>query len=104
LGYAWSVSREISQRELRNDNADVVRRVLAGESFVVTRNGRPVADLVPHQAEADRPRPTLGEVQAIFRALPPVDAREWLADIRRDDGFEPDDPLVDPWDRGGPQA
>lgn len=35
----------IGQRELRNDNADIMRRVEAGESFTVTRNGRPVADL-----------------------------------------------------------
>ena len=92
---------EISQRELRNDNADVMRRVLAGESFVVTRNGKPVADLVPHQPTAASRRRTLGEVQAAFRALPPVDGAEWLADIRRaDEVFGPDDPLVDPWERG----
>ncbi|WP_297543437.1 hypothetical protein [Amycolatopsis sp.] len=32
-----------------------MRRVEAGESFTVTRNGKPVADLVPHQA-TDGPR------------------------------------------------
>jgi prevent-host-death family protein len=94
------VMEEISQRELRNDNADVIRRVMAGERLVVTRNGRPVADLVPHQADAERPRRTLGELQAAFRGLPPVDAREWREDIRRaDEVFGPDDPLVDPWER-----
>ncbi len=40
----------ISQRELRNDNADIMRRVEQGETFVVTRNGTPVADLVPHRS------------------------------------------------------
>jgi prevent-host-death family protein len=39
--------RHISQRELRNDNAEVMRLVESGESFVVTRNGTPVAQLVP---------------------------------------------------------
>ena len=43
--------RTISQRELRNDNAEVVRAVEAGESFVVTRRGVPVARLVPLDAE-----------------------------------------------------
>ena len=36
---------EITQRELRNDNAEIIRRVEAGESFVVARNGVPVAEL-----------------------------------------------------------
>lgn len=39
--------RQISQRELRNDNADVMRLVESGESFIVTRNGTPVAQLTP---------------------------------------------------------
>ena len=37
--------RTISQRELRNDSAAVLREVQRGESFVVTRNGTPVASL-----------------------------------------------------------
>ncbi len=28
----------IGQRQLRNDNAEIMRRVEAGESFVITRN------------------------------------------------------------------
>ena len=39
--------RPISQRELRNDNAAVIRAVEAGESFVVTKNGSPVAVVKP---------------------------------------------------------
>ncbi len=38
----------VSQRELRNDSGAIMRRVQQGESFTVTRNGVPVADLVPH--------------------------------------------------------
>ena len=50
------VSTVISQRQLRNDNADVTRRVEQGETFVVTRHGRPVADLVPHLPSPAGPR------------------------------------------------
>lgn len=39
--------RSISQRELRNDNAAVVREVENGASFTVTRRGVPVARLTP---------------------------------------------------------
>lgn len=41
------VAKTIAQRELRNDNAKVIEAVAAGESFVVTRNGEPVAELRP---------------------------------------------------------
>jgi prevent-host-death family protein len=41
------MARTIAQRELRNDNAKIIEAVLAGEHFVVTRNGEPVAELRP---------------------------------------------------------
>ncbi len=47
--YVGPVPDIISQRQLRNDNAEVIRRVEAGESFTVTKHGRPVADLAPHR-------------------------------------------------------
>ena len=37
----------ISQRELRNDNAAVMRGVEAGETYTVTRRGVPVALITP---------------------------------------------------------
>lgn len=39
--------RRISQRELRNESGAVLRAVEAGESFIITNNGRPVAELRP---------------------------------------------------------
>ena len=48
--YSSPMSRMIAQRELRNDNAKVIEAVTAGETFVVTRNGEPVAELRPLQA------------------------------------------------------
>ena len=47
--YSDAVSRTIEQRELRNDNAKVIEALTAGETFVVTRNGEPVAELRPLQ-------------------------------------------------------
>jgi prevent-host-death family protein len=43
----------ISQRELRNDSGEIMRRVERGERFTVTRNGTPIADLVPHDMTAN---------------------------------------------------
>ena len=41
------VTREITQRELRNDSGSIMRQLDDGESFVVTRNGVPVGELTP---------------------------------------------------------
>jgi prevent-host-death family protein len=42
---------EISIRELRNHGGDMVDRVTHGERMTVTRDGRPVALLVPLERE-----------------------------------------------------
>ncbi|HEY2194695.1 MAG TPA: type II toxin-antitoxin system prevent-host-death family antitoxin [Actinomycetospora sp.] len=84
----------IGQRELRNESGAIMRRVERGESFVVTRNGRPVANLVPHARPDDDQARTLGELQRRFRDLPGVDAARWRADRERaDEVFGDDDPV-----------
>jgi prevent-host-death family protein len=97
------IGQLIGQRELRNDNAEIMRRVEAGESFTVTRNGRPVADLIPHQTDRTVRRPTVGEVQAQFRRMTPVDSARWHRERAELDAvFGPDDPLEEPWLHGHP--
>lgn len=39
----------ISIKEAKNRLSELVRRAEAGETVVVTRDGKPVADVVPHQ-------------------------------------------------------
>ena len=87
------VSETIGQRQLRNDSGAVMRRVEQGESFVVTRNGRPIADLVPHAEARDDHRLTLAEVHEAFRSLPPMNSAEWRAERdAADELFGDDDP------------
>jgi len=45
---------EVASRELRNHTAGVLRRVEEGERIVITRRGKPVADLVPHKETTGR--------------------------------------------------
>jgi prevent-host-death family protein len=40
----------VSIRDAKNRLTELARQVESGETIVVTRNGRPVFDLVPHQA------------------------------------------------------
>jgi prevent-host-death family protein len=39
--------RRVTVRDLRNHGGDVIDRVVAGESVVVTRSGEPVAEMRP---------------------------------------------------------
>jgi len=45
---------EVPSRQLRNETGALLRRVEAGATVVITRRGRPVADLVPHRGEGQR--------------------------------------------------
>lgn len=81
----------IAQRRLRNDSGEIMRRVEAGESFVVTRNGRPVAVLAPHP-DGGRRRLTAGELQEKRRREGPhLDVEQWNADRAADDLIFGDD-------------
>lgn len=73
------MARTIPQRELRNDNARVIAAVAAGERFVITRNGEPVAELRPieHHRRTVLPR---AEVQALFASAPRIDRARFRAD------------------------
>ena len=64
-------------RELRNNGGDVLDRVVRGESITVTRDGAPVADLLPRRRSS---APT-SELIKRRRALPPVDPRALRDDI-----------------------
>ncbi|HXR60716.1 MAG TPA: type II toxin-antitoxin system prevent-host-death family antitoxin [Solirubrobacterales bacterium] len=48
------MSVEVASRELRNDTGGLLRRVEAGETIVITRRGKPVANLVPHRRGTSR--------------------------------------------------
>ncbi|MCV7383955.1 type II toxin-antitoxin system Phd/YefM family antitoxin [Mycolicibacter longobardus] len=76
------MARTIAQRELRNDNAKVIDAVAAGETFVVTRNGEPVAELRPLRAVRRTFIPR-SEVAALAVAGVRIDHREFRADLDR---------------------
>jgi antitoxin (DNA-binding transcriptional repressor) of toxin-antitoxin stability system len=72
------VARELTQRELRNASGEVMRALDRGESFVVTRNGVAVGELVPLQR---RRFVTAEAAVAAFTGAPTVDAERFRADV-----------------------
>lgn len=78
----------ISQRELRNDNASVMRAVEDGETFTVTRRGVPVARLIPLTEDSDlvcdRPAKRRPTYASLRRAQATTATGELLRDLRGD--------------------
>jgi prevent-host-death family protein len=72
------MTREITQRELRNQSGEIMRAVDGGESFVVTRNGVPVGELGPIRA---RRFVTAHAAVAAFAGAPAVDLDRFRADL-----------------------
>lgn len=72
------MTREISQRELRNDSGAILRAVEAGEDFIVTRNGSALAELRPLRR---RRFVAKAELVAAARQLTGMDAAAFRADV-----------------------
>src|SRR5208283_1502629 len=70
--------RTITQRELRNQSAAVLREVEAGRTIIVSRNGTPVGELRPVRRRRFVPRAVIAE--AAGRAAR-IDATQFRADL-----------------------
>jgi predicted nucleic acid-binding protein/antitoxin (DNA-binding transcriptional repressor) of toxin-antitoxin stability system len=70
------VSRDLTQRELRNESGEIMRALDAGEVFVVTRNGVVVGELTPTR----RRFVSRDAALVAFSAAAPLDPERWRAD------------------------
>ena len=68
---------EVTIRDLRNHGGDVVDRVAAGERLVVTRDGKPVAELRPVRTRGV----SASMLLARWRRLPPMDGAALRGDL-----------------------
>ncbi len=76
------MTKTIAQRELRNENAKVIDAVTAGETFIVTRNGEPVAELRPARS-GRRTFISREEVAALATAGVRIDRHQFRTDLDR---------------------
>lgn len=72
------MSRRITQRELRNESGRIMRALDKGQSFVVTRNGVPVGELIPLRRRQFVPAET---AVAVFAGAPRVAPARFRRDI-----------------------
>ncbi len=86
------MSEVVQPRDLRNHYGDLLRRVQAGETLDIVRDGVPVASLTP-------PRRPLGtsraRVHEIYAGADPIDRAGFFADV--DEGLDPE--VADPYER-----
>jgi prevent-host-death family protein len=83
------MATDVPQRQLRNNTADLLRRVEAGERLRITVHGHPVAELVP--VERADPFVPFDEIVRDLRGL-------MRADDRLDDALRAlDEPSRDPF-------
>lgn len=68
---------DVSIRDLRNHGGEVVDRVAAGERVTITRDGRPIAELLP----IGRPPLTADVLVERWRRLPAMDADAFRRDV-----------------------
>jgi prevent-host-death family protein len=72
------MANTVTQRELRNRSGEIMRALDAGESFIVTRNGVPVGELMPVRPRRYAARDT---VLAAFAHAPAIDANRFRDDV-----------------------
>jgi len=72
------VPREITQRELRNESARIMRALDRGEAFVVTRNGVAVGELIPLR---QRQFVSAAAALTVFRGAPAIDGEQFREDV-----------------------
>ena len=68
----------ITQRELRNNSGEIMRQLDRGESFVVTRNGVPVGELIPLRRRRFVPAHV---VAGAFADAPAIDRAQFRRDV-----------------------
>ena len=70
---------EVASRELRNNTAELLRQVSAGEQVVITTRGKPVASLVPFESSRRRWLPRAELVRRLATAQADAGLRGDLA-------------------------
>ena len=66
--YGYNVFMEVSTAEAKNRLTELIRIVTNGEEVVITRHGRPVAQIAPPPHA--RRKPVLGGMEGRIRLLP----------------------------------
>lgn len=80
------MAKVITQRTLRNESGEIMRGLDRGETYIVTRNGVPVGELMPVRRREAVPA---GILLAALAGAPRIDPNRFRKDV---DGLIDQDP------------
>lgn len=78
-GEAKPGAREVPVKEAKAKLTELLRRAEAGERIVLTRHGKPVADLVPHVERVEEKPMSFMERYEAWHASHPTDRAGWVS-------------------------
>jgi prevent-host-death family protein len=92
------MAERISATRVVREFSEILNEVrYKSQSYVVERNGRPIARLVPVSEHKEGKR--LKELKTLLSSLPPCedDLESFAADLEKIAGHQPSLPAGDPW-------
>jgi prevent-host-death family protein len=71
--------KKVNVHEAKTNFSSLLATVeAASETYVICRNGEPVADLVPHRrADRTKPHPALSRIKIKYNPAEPASEEEW---------------------------
>jgi antitoxin (DNA-binding transcriptional repressor) of toxin-antitoxin stability system len=70
--------KTVNVHEAKTHLSRILEEIEKGESYVICRNGQPVADLVLHAARSrTKPHPQLSKVRILYDPVEPLSPEEW---------------------------
>lgn len=74
--------KALNVHETKTNLSSILAQVeMQGEKFTICRNGKPIADLVPHQKKSRlEPHPLLSQVKVKYDLTAPLTQEDWELD------------------------
>jgi len=70
--------KTVNIHEAKTHLSSILAEVEHGESYLICRNGRPVAELVAHKTgKRTVPHPNLSAIRILYDPTEPLSAEEW---------------------------
>ena len=67
----------------------IMRAIEEGEQFILTRNGTPIADLIPHARPAKARRATGKDIMEAAARMPKINVEQFWADLEKVVDYDP---------------
>jgi prevent-host-death family protein len=91
INYGYNFIMQVSTAEAKDRLPELIRAMEGGEQVVITRHGKPVAEIMPPRGHAEKRKVILGSMRDTIKLYPGWDdpmTEEELLGRRLDDNYE----------------